>query len=92
MIEQYNQRVGKFTVGRDLIVETPETLAEMFKQMDFVALRVEHFPSSDSYQYVGYSSLFKPIEMGQAMPEYLIEVTDMTDSKGKKLAINVKGL
>jgi len=69
-----DKRIGKFTIPHFLISETPEDAYKLFKLLEFVPLRAECLFYIDAYEYVGYSPKFHPIEAGEEIPTYIINL------------------
>lgn len=75
---QGDRRLGSFSIQNELVRQAPpEELAKVFTGM--IVLRAELLAESDAFEYVAWSKHFRPIEVGEQVPIYFIEIT--TDTK-----------
>jgi hypothetical protein len=68
-----SRRIGKFFMI-DRAVYSKDA-AEIFAQLRFVPLRVEHLAYKDHFEFIGYSYQFDITEFGELVPEYNVEIT-----------------
>ena len=85
------QRIGKFCVERECILDKCELAADAFAVMAFVPLRAELLGWQDRFEYIGISPLFDDISLGERVPEYEVAITvEKIDGLDKVKAVNVR--
>ena len=70
-----NRNLGCFRIPARFIREQPERLAEAFKIMMCVPIRVEMLYCKDELEYIAIAELFPKVEMGMMIPEYSVKIT-----------------
>lgn len=68
----------------------PNGIAEMFKQLSFVPIRIEWLLTYDVSKYTGISYMFDELKEGDKIPEY--EVTLEKTKNGKIKVVKVERL
>ena len=74
---ELRMRMGCWTVPHDIIDQRPKVALRVLSQ--FVVIRAEYHLRSREITYEGYSWLFRPIQDGARMPEYLIHYNEHRD-------------
>lgn len=74
-------KCGKLIIPKFLLLTND--FVDLFKQLEFIPFRVEFLFISDSFEYFGYSPLFKPVPEEEMFPEYEIQV----DSIKRKVSV-----
>ena len=78
--------IGCFYLRTDMIVESPDTVAEIFSLMNFVPVKVEQQFARMGFYCCGMSPLFEKIEPGSDPPEYRINV-EHSDTGVSKVSV-----
>ena len=81
------ERIGKFYISIDSIVNQKEGLAKTLSIMDFIPVRVEFIYHKKEFEYIGFSVLFEELEEGSEAPEYII----VTETKHNEV-VNVRAI
>lgn len=71
------RRIGKFMVD-DILIEHPGIVG-IFAEMELVPLRVERLGYIRSYEYIGMSKYFVPVEDGSRLIEYKVVINEVGD-------------
>ena len=79
-----SQQLGKFSISEDLVRNNPEIVAEAFKAMRLVPVRVETHFYGKEIEYIGISEQFDKVEKGMKMPEYLVNIFSNQDEDGQE--------
>ena len=79
------QRLGKFYMTEGFI--RGATVQEVFGIMAFGPLRVELLAYNSTFECIGISHLFDPIEEGYLIPEYKIMIKEHEDPDVDELIV-----
>ncbi len=81
-------RIGKFYITEELILDNIKDIEEIFCQLRFVPVRTELvFPHK--FEYIGVSHMFREVDQDECVPEYNIISTRNED---KTITVSVKEL
>lgn len=83
-----DMQLGRFTVLADWIRRDPAMVAQVFAAMECVVLRAEMMYAEKHIAYAAISPRFRPLAIGEMIPEYEILCTDGPD--GKLTSVTVK--
>lgn len=78
---------GRFTLSEILVRENPQQVAEIFRLIDCVPVRVTPLIIPEEIRYYALSPRFREIEKGRVVPEYILNVK--TDSTGHVESVGV---
>lgn len=78
MIENFGRRIGRFTIGRTVIEDTPEVALAVMRKV--IVVRAEMMYAADTVEYVALSPDFQVVEGGCSAPEYRVIVTEIPTS------------
>ena len=83
------RRMGIFRVHADIILQypIPEGLKKLFSEV--VVTRCEFLAHGNTFEYVGFSGLFKEVSEGEILPEYLWHVQEKPDSLDNPKVVKV---
>lgn len=77
------ENYGRFTVSDDMVLNNPEGVSEVFRQMKFVPTRCEMIAHSKSFEYYGLSCMFRELPYNDrtpvVIPKYDIIITRAKD-------------
>jgi len=88
-----NRRLGSFFLARFMIEEEIDLVAEVFKMLEFVPLKVECSGIMDRYEYIEYigiSKWFDEVPKGNVAPTYDIRIIKGKDGFVESIEV-VKG-
>ncbi len=69
-----SQQLGKFFIPEELVRNNPEIVAEAFRDMQFVPVRVEMHFMHKEIEYAGISPKFGTVAKGVLIPTYIISI------------------
>lgn len=81
-----SSRIGRFRISTAFMKDATEDgnhrkgLSDFFSKV--LIVRAEHLWHSQSFEYVAYSEMFNPIELGFEAPQYTILVNRNEDENG----------
>lgn len=79
---QVESRIGKIKISKHLIDTAINDVADILSILKFVPLRVEQIYISH-WEMIGYSHMFKEIDVGEEATEYEIHITRKENEKIK---------
>lgn len=65
-----------------------DDLTHVFREI--IPVRAEHMLHTDQIEYVGYSNLFRPVEVGEKTPEYKVFVERTSGFDGPQVRVKVE--
>ena len=77
-----SQQLGKFSISEDLVRNNPEIVAEAFKAMRLVPVRVETHFYGKEIEYIGISEQFDKVKKGMIVPPYLVHIFSNKSKNG----------
>lgn len=72
-------RIGKFYISHDMIKLNIEETSEVFSILKFIPLRAESLFINDNIEMIGYSHMFRIVELAECAPEYKVHITKKED-------------
>lgn len=89
--KKHNARMhmGIFRISEDLILQypIPEGLEKLFSQV--VVTRCEYMAHNRTFQYIGFSPMFKELKEGEILPEYFWHIQQKEDAVGEYRIVKV---
>jgi len=87
-----NRRIGRFEISNQLLFNDKNLddleIANIFKLLDFIPMRVKSLLYKDVTEYIGISSFFEEVPIALHPPFY--EIVLAKEKKGKKWITTIK--
>jgi len=69
-------RMGRFMLDRDFLLDFPESVADIINGMRFVPVRAELLFHVNKIEYIGMSPMFKLVEDGDGYKNYELDIRE----------------
>ena len=70
-------KIGEFRYTKDFLEKNPKAAGKIFSKLEFVPTSVNYDHVRKQFVCVGYSPLFREIELGRGAPKYELQITQL---------------